>query len=66
MKIDITITVNVPISPFCKNCERKEYSERDKMTYCTVFNRYLFIHHGDFMKCRECYTALYDAIELEV
>ena len=64
MKIHITQEVDVPISPYCKNCFRKEY-DRNEQAFCTIFNRFLFMSHGNYLKCRECYMSLYDTLERE-
>lgn len=64
MKIKVTMNVDVPISPYCGNCTRKE-SDKTGQIFCTLFNRYIFMHRGNWLKCRECYVALYDAISKE-
>ena len=65
MKIDVTQTVDVPKSPFCGNCHRKTHIEGEYSDICELFGKYVFIHEWKFLKCRECYQALYDAIAQE-
>jgi hypothetical protein len=64
MKIKVTLHVDVPISPYCGKCTRKEQGKNGH-TFCTLYNRYLYIRRGNWLKCFECYTALYDAIDKE-
>jgi len=64
MEIEVKQKVNVPISPWCGNCYRKE-NDKNNQTFCTLFNRFVYIRRGKFMKCRECYMRLYDALEQE-
>ena len=64
MKIIATLTVDIPVSPYCKKCGRLE-TGKNGLTFCTLYNRYVFIRHGNWLKCRECYMALYDAIDKE-
>ena len=64
MEIEVKKTVNVPISPWCGNCIRKEKDSHFE-DFCTLHNRFLNIHCGKFLKCRECYLALYEALEQE-
>ena len=64
MEIEVKKTVNVPVSPWCGNCYRKEKDSKGQ-DFCTIHNRFLYIHKGHFLKCRECYIALYDALEQE-
>lgn len=47
---------------YCKKCQRKERDEKHFM-FCTLFNRYLYIRKGEYLKCRECVNALYDEID---
>ncbi len=61
MKIKVTQEVDVPISPYCRNCLRKELDKTGQY-YCSLYNRYLTEARGNFLKCRECYNALYDAL----
>lgn len=61
MKIKVTQEVDVSISPYCRNCFRKE-SDKTGQYYCTLYNRYLTEARSEFLKCRECYIALYDAL----
>ena len=63
MEIEVKQFVRVSVSPYCKNCVRKEYSEKQRNWFCGLFNRFIYPHNGDFLKCRECYNALYDAID---
>lgn len=65
MEIEIKQKVNVPLSPWCGNCSRKDVERITDQAVCTIFNRYLFLHRGNFLKCRECYMNLYDQIEQE-
>ena len=64
MEIEVKKKVNVPISPWCGNCIRKE-KDFHGVDFCTLHNRFLHIHCGRFLKCPECYLALYDALEQE-
>lgn len=64
MKIEVKQTVNVTVYPWCGNCYRKE-QDKYNLDFCTLHNSYLYIRNGHFLKCRECYIALYDAIEQE-
>ena len=64
MKLMVAKTVNVPVSPWCGNCYRKEYDKND-MCFCTLHNHFLFIVNGHYLKCRECYITLYNALEME-
>lgn len=61
MIITAKIKVEVPMGFYCKKCPRKERNERHDML-CTLFNRYLYIHKGKYLKCRECVDTLYDEI----
>lgn len=65
MYVDVKQKVNIPKSFNCKGCLRKERDEKKRM-FCTLFNRFLYVHNGEFLKCRECVNALYDALESEV
>lgn len=53
----------------CKLCgycvEPTFYADKNNHTFCTLFNSFVYIHRGQFLKCRECYTCLYDALEQE-
>ena len=63
MKIKTTQEINVPTSPYCGKCLRKELDRRGRW-FCTLFNRYLGAKEGNsFLKCFECYVALYDTIK---
>ena len=64
MEIEVKKKVNVPISPWCGNCNRREKDSHGE-DFCTLHNRFLNIHCGRFLKCRECYLALYEALEQE-
>lgn len=64
MEIEVKKRVNVPVSPWCGNCIRKQKDSYEE-DFCTLHNRYLYIHFGKFLKCRECYLALYQALEQE-
>lgn len=64
MKIKVTLHVDVPISPYCGKCDRKELGKNGNM-FCTLYNRYIYIRRGNWLKCLECYMALYDAIDKE-
>lgn len=64
MEIKVTKTVNIPASPWCGNCIRKEKDAKGE-DFCTLHNRFLYIREGRFLKCRECYISLYDALEQE-
>lgn len=61
MTITAKIKVEVPMGFYCKNCHRKERDEKHDM-FCTLFNRYLAIRKGEYLKCRECVNTLYDEI----
>ena len=58
MKLEITQTVEVPISPYCKNCLRREVDNAGQ-TFCTIYNQNLFAVNGQLLKCEKCYKALY-------
>lgn len=62
MIITTKIKVEVPMGFYCKKCQRKERDEKHFM-FCTLFNRYLYIRKGVYLKCRECVNALYDEID---
>ena len=62
MEITVKQTVNVPCSPWCGNCYRKEKDAKGR-DFCTIYNRFLYLRKGRFLKCQECYIALYDEIE---
>lgn len=62
MKINVTQEVDVPVSPYCKSCFRKEVDRHDQV-FCTLFNRFLYMKRGNYLKCRECYIAVYDEID---
>ncbi len=64
MIIEVKQTVNIPVSPWCGNCFRKD-QDKHNLDFCTLHNKFLHIHKGHFLKCRECYMALYDALEQE-
>ena len=64
MKIKVTLHVDVPISPYCGKCYRKEQDKQGNM-FCALYNRSIYIRRGNWLKCLECYMALYDAIEKE-
>lgn len=61
MKILVTQEVDVPISPYCKNCFRKEIDKTGQY-YCSLYNHYLTEARNNFLKCRDCYLAVYDAL----
>lgn len=61
MKITIKQDVDVSITPYCKNCYRKEIDNTGQ-TFCMIFNKYLSMNKGQYLKCRECYNALYDEL----
>ncbi len=61
MKIKVTQEVDVPISPYCKNCFRKDIDKTGQYS-CTLYNHYLTEVRNDFLKCRECYIAVYEAL----
>lgn len=63
MIIIAKIKVDVPMGFYCKNCHRKERDEKNHMFFCTLFNRYLHIRKGEYLKCRECVNTLYDEID---
>lgn len=65
MEIEVKKKVNVPISPWCGNCIRREKDSSYGEYFCTLHNSFLHIHLGKFLKCRECYLALYEALEQE-
>lgn len=65
MEIYVMQTVNVSKTPFCKNCLRLErYDRKDAsgrcVPYCSLFNRHIELHDGNYLKCEECYQALYE------
>ena len=62
MKVKAKIDVDVPMGLFCKSCLRKERDEKHRM-FCTLFNRFIYIRIGDYLKCRECVNMLYDEID---
>lgn len=62
MIITAKIKVNVTMGFYCKKCQRKERDEKHFM-FCTLFNRYLYIRKGEYLKCRECVNELYDEID---
>lgn len=62
MIITVKIKVEVPMGFYCKKCPRKKRDEKHFM-FCTLFNRYLYIRKGEYLKCRECVNALYDEID---
>lgn len=64
MKIKVTQEVSVPLSPYCGNCIRRE-TDKNGYQYCALLNRFVFLHKGHFVKCRECYNALYEAVTSE-
>ena len=61
MKITVTQEVDVSITPYCRNCFRKE-TDKNGTVFCGVYNRFLEMKHGEYVKCRECYDALYDEV----
>lgn len=62
MEITVKQKVNVPLSPFCGKCIRQE-EDKHGGKFCSLFNRFIFMQKGDYVKCRECYNALYAWIE---
>lgn len=64
MKIKTTQTVDVPVSPWCEKCQRQE-TDKNGIVFCTLYNRFVFLHGGKRLKCLECYMALYHAIDQE-
>lgn len=64
MEIKVTQTVKVPCNPYCDKCMRIERDARNQ-EFCGLFNRLIFLHNGHFVKCRECYAALYEAVTQE-
>lgn len=62
MKIQVKMNVDIPMGLYCKKCWRKERDKRNQM-FCSLFNRFIYIRRGDYLKCRECVNALYDEIE---
>ena len=63
MRIKVTQTVEVPATPYCDKCYRREYSEKQKAYFCSLFNCFLYFHGGRLTKCKGCYDALYKHIE---
>lgn len=61
MEIQVTKKVKVPLSPFCGRCLRVGID--GSYNFCTLHDRFIYRHQGQLLKCRECYDALYDAIE---
>lgn len=64
MKIKVYMEQDVPKNFTCKGCTRVE-RDHNGQTFCSLFNRYLYMRGGNFLKCRECVNALYDAIDEE-
>lgn len=64
MEIKTTITVDVPASRYCEKCIRKAKDKNGKM-FCTLYNVYICMLRGKWLKCYRCYKALYDAISRE-
>lgn len=62
MEINVKQKVNVPVSPWCGNCYRNE-TDKHGQHFCSLFSRFIYIKNGHWLKCRECYIALYDQIE---
>lgn len=64
MKIKVTQEVDVPNTPYCKNCYRLE--NQAKPPFCTLFNRFVSLKpNGEYLKCRECFDALYNYLDKE-
>ena len=68
MKIDVIQTVDVSKTPFCKNCLRlNRFDIKDKngrcVPRCELFGKRVFIAEGEYLKCKECYDALYENLE---
>lgn len=63
MEIEVKQKIRVPLVPYCKDCFRKEFDDKNKRYFCTLFNRFLDLKKYGFLKCRECHMALCDAIE---
>ena len=64
MYINVKQRVNIPKNFYCKGCLRKERDIKGQ-TFCGLFNKFIYIHNGEFLKCRECVNALYNALESE-
>ena len=64
MEIMVKQKVNVPLSPWCGNYIRKRRDGRNE-TVCELFSRFVYMKNGHYLKCRECYIALYEQIERE-
>lgn len=62
MKVKAKINVDIPMGLFCKKCLRREKYSNNQM-FCTLFNRFIHIRKGDYLKCRECLNMLYDEID---
>ena len=62
MNIEVRLNVNVPMSPYCGDCIRQEI-DKNGYKFCSLFNRFLAVNSKEkFIKCRECYNALYEAV----
>lgn len=64
MKIEIKQKVDVPMGFFCKGCARKERDQKGHV-FCGIFNRFIWMRRGEYLKCIECVNATYDHIDKE-
>ena len=64
MKITAKIDIDIPIGMYCSKCNRVEHDGKGQHI-CSLFNRYIYIRRGNYLKCRECLNMLYDAIDKE-
>lgn len=61
MKINLWLEVDIPVGLYCNKCSRQE-TDKNGQKFCAVFNSYLWIKRGNYLKCKKCLNALYDAI----
>lgn len=64
MYINVKQKVNIPKNFYCTGCLRMERDIKGRM-FCGLFNKFVYVQGGHFLKCRECVDALYDALEQE-
>lgn len=64
MKINLWLEVDIPVGLYCNKCSRIETDKYGK-TFCSLFNRFIEIRRGNYLKCKKCLNALYDAINNE-
>ena len=61
MKNNVWLEVDIPVGLYCDKCTRREVDKNGK-TFCSLFNRFIYIKRGNYLKCKECLNELYDAI----